>query len=433
MALAAILRQTGYSMKPASMSAPPSQPATQRRWRRWLFAVLILLMLPVLLSLSRAPEAEPSEPPSAAEVRNARWIYERVVMARQDSRPRRISLGWNELATVAELSGRAAGIERVRLKHEGGRLHLTVSRALFGGFWLNIHGFVVPDAAGHARISARIGHLPVAALISHALIGLAERVLRARDSQVPTLDQAVQELRFDSRGISAVLNPPANSRVLRALAGLRTDQVDVERITAHYCRLVATRRTEPPLLSGLVNQAFAGGDGSVADNQAIFIALSVLVAQIDAGALPQGQTALYGKCGKPSTEFVLQGRADLAKHWTVSAAIAAYMGTGTSAAMGIWKEISDSGEGGSGFSLVDLAADRSGTFSAQRGADEAQSHALQQWLARASNEHLLPVTALALAEGMTEEQFRMRYSNTDSDAFAATVNRIDSELAVLMR
>jgi hypothetical protein len=404
-----------------------------KKWRRWLFAVLLaVILVPLGLSLSRSPAVGASPPPDANDVRAARRIYERVVLARQMPQPRRISVTWGELATVAVMSGRAAGMERVSLVQEPGRAHLQVSRGLRFGFWLNIHVFAAPDDKGRLQIRGRVGHLPLPAFTARAAIGLGTRLLRMRGATVLPLDEMVKQLRLDARGMNAVVNLPANSRVLRTLGGLRADLVDTTRITTHYCRLAGLKHSGSTLLSSLVNTAFAAGDGSPGDNRSIFIALALLVAQMDAGALPDGEKALFSKCGKPQHEFLLQGRADLAKHWTVSAAITAYMGADASLTLGTWKEISDSGAGGSGFSLVDLAADRSGVFSAQRGTDEAQAPAVQDWLARASDDNLLPVSALAFAEGMTEGEFRARYTDTDSDDYAAAVARIDSALEVLM-
>jgi hypothetical protein len=403
------------------------------KMRRWLPALLLVaIVLPLALCLSRKPAVEANPPPTAADVRTARRIYERVVLARQRPQPRRIAATWAELSTVATMSGRAAGLDRVSLVKEDGRAHLQVSRRLLSGFWLNIHVFVAPDSKGSPAVRARIGHLPLPAFVARGVLALAGQALRMRGATVLPLHEMVRELKVDTRGMNAVVNLPANSRVLRTLGGLRADLVDTDRITAHYCRLASVKHAAPMLLSSVVNSAFAAGDGSTADNRSIFIALALLVAQMDAGALPDGEKALFRKCGKPQTEFLLQGRADLAKHWTVSAAITAYMGADASLTLGTWKEISDSGTGGSGFSLVDLAADRSGAFSAQRGTDEQQAPRMRDWLAQASDDNLLPVTALALAEGMTEGEFRQRYTDTDSDDYAAAVARIDSALEVLM-
>ncbi|MEO8314229.1 MAG: hypothetical protein ABI645_05485 [Pseudomonadota bacterium] len=402
------------------------------KWRRWLLVgVLAAILLPLALALNRSAATGANPPPTSADVRTARRIFERVVFARQASKPRRIRFTWAELATGAAMSGRAAGEDRVSLVSETTRAHLQISHGLPWGFWLNVHAFVAPDKNGAPHIHARVGHLPLPAFVVHGAIALTAQLLRMRGVDVLPLRQMVKLLQLDARGMSAVLNLPANSRALRALAGV-DDEIDPVRIEAHYCRLASVKRTGPVQLAGLVNQAFAASDATVSENRAIFIALALVVAQIDAGALPEGKSKLFKRCGKPPAEFQLQGRADLAKHWTVSAAITAYLGTDASLTLGTWKEISDSGAGGSGFSLVDLAADRSGVFSAERGTDELQARSLQNWLAQATEDSLLPVGALALAEGMTEGEFRARYTDTDSDTYAEALARIDSALQVLM-
>jgi hypothetical protein len=403
------------------------------RWGRWLAAgMLVMIVASVGLCLSRAPGVAANPPPAAPDVRIARRIYERVVLARQMPQPRSIRITWKELAVVAAMSGRAAGLDRVSLVQDADRAHLKLSRELPLGFWLNLHAFVAANEEGKPHIRARAGRLPLPAFVAHGALAMIRQMLRMRGAQILPLDQMVKQLRVDARGVSAVVDLPA-SRVLRTLGGLRADLVDPDRVAHHYCRLAGIRQAGPVLLAGAVNTAFAAGDGSASDNRSIFVALALLVAQMDAGALPDGEAALFRKCGKPDTEYLLQGRADLAKHWTVSAAITAYMGADASLTLGTWKEISDSGTGGSGFSLVDLAADRSGAFSAQQGTDEMRAGAMQDWLARATDDNLLPVSALALAEGMTEGEFRARYTNTDSIDYAAAVGRIDSALEVLMQ
>ena len=57
---------------------------------------------------------------------------------------------------------------------------------------------------------------------------------------------------------------------------------------------------------------------------------------------------------------LLGGRDDLARHFSISAALAATMDTPLADAVGLYKELEDARPGGSGFSFVDLAADRAG-------------------------------------------------------------------------
>ena len=69
----------------------------------------------------------------------------------------------------------------------------------------------------------------------------------------------------------------------------------------------------------------------------------------------------------------VDGRDDFAKHFMVSATIAAYADTALSDAIGLYKEIEDS-RIGSGFSFNDIAADRAGTqFGEKAVANEASA------------------------------------------------------------
>lgn len=403
-------------------------PSAQRgRLRTWLLAVLLVPVVLAALAVSRSPAVAANPPPSATDVRSARQVFERVQLARQSAH-KPIRIKWRELSVIAAMGGRAAGFDRVGVARDESRAHVQLSRQLPLGFWLNGHAFIGADESGAPRISGRVGHLPVPAFLVHAVIEAARGALRKQGKDVLPLNQMVKQVHVDEIGVKAVIDVAANSRMVRALGA---EDIDAERVAVHYCRLNrAPRAQSAHSLAELTQQAFAAGDGSAADNRSMFIAVALMVAGVDVGALPKGKKALFDSCGKPEAEFTLQGREDLAKHWTVSAALTSFLGTDTSLALGTWKEISDSGAGGTGFSLVDLAADRAGTFAAQRGADPAQSAALQGWLAQASETNLLPVGALALAEGMTESEFRSRYTDTDSDTFAATVSRIDSVLQV---
>jgi len=85
--------------------------------------------------------------------------------------------------------------------------------------------------------------------------------------------------------------------------------------------------------------------------------------------------------------------------------------------------------GGSGFSFVDLAADRAGLQLGRAAVDPDRSIAVRAELAAISNERLLPPSVLALAEGLPNDRFVASYRDTDSRRFAAAVRAIDHMLA----
>jgi len=279
-----------------------------------------------------------------------------------------------------------------------------------------------------------VGHVPVPAFLTHAGINLSRWVLSLRGARIPPLETMITGLTVNERGLSATLALPVNSRIVGAIGELQTGGVQPERVARQYCRLLELQKQSPSHdLSMHVRRAFGEADGTGADNRAAFVALSMLVAKRDMSALPDSGQSIFEQCGTSDTVIHLQGRNDLALHWTVSSALTAVLGSQVSISLGTWKEIADSAEGGSGFSLVDLAADRSGTFCAEKASSEPTADAMRRWLAGAKARDLLPVRALALAEGMSEEEFRARFASTESAEFAATVDRIDASLAVLLR
>ncbi len=403
------------------------------RKRLVLGAFVLLPLVLAILVFSHSPTTVATPPPSASEVVAARKLYGQVKSAREMSGPRHVAASWAELEAVAGMGGRALGFDRIRFVRDGQRAQLRASLPVGLGFWVNIQGYVEPDRNGRLRVSGHLGRLPVPAWLSHGVIALSRQVLRLRGAEVPPLSQMVQQFSLSDAGLAADLNLPRRSRILSTLSGLQSDSIEPARVAAHYCRLIESQTTSPSEdLVEQVRRAFAAGEGTAADNRSLFVALSILTAGMDAGSLPEGAQPLLESCGTSPVPIRLLGRRDLAKHWTVSGALTAALGTHASLTLGTWKEISDSSSDGSGFSLVDLAADRSGTFCAQQGADVSSASQVRQWLAAASEPDLLPLTALALAEGMSEDEFRSRYASTDSAQYAATVARIDATLAVLI-
>ena len=74
----------------------------------------------------------------------------------------------------------------------------------------------------------------------------------------------------------------------------------------------------------------------------------------------------------------LRGRGDLPRHFWVSAALTVLSDGNRSTAVGIMKELMDSNPGGSGFSFVDLMADRAGVLFAEAATKDARSALMVQ-------------------------------------------------------
>ena len=132
----------------------------------------------------------------------------------------------------------------------------------------------------------------------------------------------------------------------------------------------------------------------------------------------------------PARRILLRERDDLTKHFTLSAFIAAEAGGPVAVLAGVYKELRDS-RGGSGFSFVDLAADRAGTrFGARATADPDAGRALLANTRALVEDDFMPAI-VDLPEGLTDAEFARRFGGVGAPAYVALVDEIDRRLDTL--
>lgn len=147
-------------------------------------------------------------------------------------------------------------------------------------------------------------------------------------------------------------------------------------------------------------------------NKAAILALGVLVgdenvAEVARRAVPDESKPRLAEFRKGIT---LQGRADLPRHFSVSAALAVLSDKDRSLTVGIAKEMMDATPGGSGFSFVDLMADRAGILFAV-GATQTEDSAektQRRVMEGITGDDLCPPID-NLPEGLTQDEFRDQY------------------------
>jgi uncharacterized protein YfiM (DUF2279 family) len=389
----------------------------------WLAAFVGLLMA---VTLSRSPAVPTTPPPTARDALAMRAVFERVRDLGDTKTPTPLAISWAELSAAAGMAGRAASLPHVQLARSEGEAVIKTSLALPFGFWVNAKATVEGGEAGEAIIRGQIGHLPIPAFIMRGLISTARTIIKWRGVEVPAVDDVISKVTVSDAGVSASLNLPRNSGLFQTLRGLRPDPIRADAVLLHYCRLVALERAAPSAeFSVHVARAFAGAADS---SRARLVALAMVVVSPEVGQLVGSQASLTKGCVPIRADAKLNNRLDLAKHWALSAALSASVGPDASMAMGVWKEVADSGRGGSGFSYADLAADRAGMMVAQRLADPSSAPVTHKWLANVTPTQLLPIEKLALAEGMSEAEFSARYKAVDSARDKAMIARIDGAL-----
>jgi hypothetical protein len=402
-----------------------------RRFRRRLLIAAFAILIALVFDLAPRVPAKPA--PNAEQTDRAREAVRRVRTQLADGKGfATIRLDRADLASLTTLASGIANFGRFDTTFESGRLLLHGSKSL-GPVWLNLSAQVEPSSKGFPEITLQIGDLPLGKTLSRWLIDAARWLARMRGLRVASLDDLIRTVQVEPAAIIARIHFPLGSGFADDLTGLRNGPVDPAHTAALYCRLIAQSRREPTSdLATVVRRAFAPTKTAlslVEQNRSTFVALAMYATTPGAGRLAGNASQRVKSCDTDRPEPLLIGRADLAKHWALSAALAVSLGDDIGTAMGEWKELSDSRPGGSGFSFVDLAADRAGLAVARRASDPATAAKVLSRLRVASDEEMLPVRALALSEGLSERDFISTYRAIDSAQFAAAKDRIDRVIA----
>ncbi len=128
----------------------------------------------------------------------------------------------------------------------------------------------------------------------------------------------------------------------------------------------------------------------------------------------------------------LYKRNDLAQHFIASAALAASIDGRVASVLGEEKELSDSQRGGSGFSFVDLAADKAGTRLGETAVVSQQSALkLQQTLANTLDYRDFMPDPTGLPEHMGQTEFQNRYQSVHSQVYLELTRQIDAKISAL--
>lgn len=132
----------------------------------------------------------------------------------------------------------------------------------------------------------------------------------------------------------------------------------------------------------------------------------------------------------PRRVVLLNGRNDLAKHFVVSAALAANTGGPFADAVGLYKEVADS-KGGSGFSFNDLAADRAGSTLGSRAEGRDSARSLQTRLgAPLKDRDIVPETD-DLPEFLSAAEFEREYGGVGAPAYNTLMADIERRIAAI--
>jgi hypothetical protein len=220
-----------------------------------------------------------------------------------------------------------------------------------------------------------------------------------------------------SSGYDLLFSADDKARVLayhNELSRLASDfpgqRVSLEKILPSLFTLASIRSDEP-------------GDPQ-AENRALLQTLGIYVMGINADRFVEASV----KRGQHRMYLTVRGRHDLARHFTVSAALTVSAGSGLANAIGLFKELDDS-RGGTGFSFDDLLADRAGVRLAELATKTPHyARALQLRMRGQLSESDFMPTIDNLPPSIMELEFKQRYQDLDSEKYGLVDDEIERRI-----
>lgn len=209
----------------------------------------------------------------------------------------------------------------------------------------------------------------------------------------------------------------------REYPNLHLYQQQINEIVAQHdpsWRLSLTDLLQPLFLSAYHRST---EDTAIQENRAVIIAVASYIYKHDLRRyLPLG--LVYSK----EYQVFAYKRVDIPQHFIASALLAAVDSSLLSEKIGVDKELSDA-ESGSGFSFIDLTADRAGNRFGKLAVSTPQNaRGLQESMANLRDYAGIIPSALDLPEHMDEKNFRERFQQPGSPAYINVVNEIDRRI-----
>ncbi len=400
-----------------------------------LFALPALAIAAVWLCFQDAPSVPPGVKLTPQDIANAKRIIDQhgPRRARADG-PRSVAITEQELSLILNYAASRLGRGSARAALRPGSASLQASVEIphspFGRY-LNVDAGLRDTGRLPRFDHLRIGSLPVPAAIADFLLKESIRRMASTDRGELAADIVKGASIVDGRlTITYVWSGDIEERVRAAVLS----PADEARLHAYHDRLVETlakvpdkvslATLMPPMFQAVLERS-ASGD-AIAENHAAIMVLAFYANGTELAAIAPAAASWARPARRTIT---LGGRDDFAKHFLISAAIAAKAGSPLADAVGLHKEVADS-RGGSGFSFNDIGADRAGTrFGEVASESPERARRLSQALARGVKESDFMPDVADLPEFMPEAEFKRRFGGIGGAGYNEMMARIEARVA----
>lgn len=401
-----------------------------RRILKWLTIILLLppTLAAALILFATDPQAlvDRGEAISPASVAQAKHLLAANDPRRQQAGEMRtvaipaalIDEGFN-YAAGRYLHGRGA----LALIDDAGEVRLTLP--LPGNRFLNLRA-LTHTVDGKLRIvDARLGSLPLPpAILEFAISKMVAALGFEREWQLA--GNAIQHIAFKPAPALVLVTYIWEPGILERARAVALSAEDIERLRQGRRALAAlfahrAPGSQIPLSDVLAAMLPISGDTAKQGRASLLVLTSYLADKDLAALVPEAKHW-------PRVRWVnitLTRRHDLAQHFVISAALAAWAGEPVADAIGLYKELEDARHG-SGFSFIDLAADRAGTRFGEtllKSPGKLLEASQKGW----SDQNLLPAVS-DLPEDLHAPEFRRRFANHESPQFKAMAQEIERRL-----
>lgn len=413
-----------------------------------LSCLLAVLVFAVFATENRALVTT-AKAPTSEDATRARALAKRAVTQLLNAkRPTDLSVGETDLDSVFALMNRAvsrlSGEARISPDGFGAALTFTLPKNPVRNF-INVQFGLKPSSKGLELLPLSVGAFTVSGGTAAELLRYGMNIL-LEDNAGDQLLESVRRVDFDqNRALLRVEPVPGLKIQLKKLAkrmgDIRDEAAllgDPATIRVYYAKLVSMEGLgsgpNPVSLTRFLTPLFRlaqerGGD-AVVENRAALLAMVIyfgdprferLTGPVRTGALKGHRRRIKA--------VRLGGRGDLLLHFVISAGLQVVSDHGVAMAIGEFKELLDSARGGSGFSFVDIAADRTGLRFAKAATDKSGgARRLQSSFAKRVTEKDFFPQYGDLPEGLTDAQFKSRFGSVEDPRYKTVIREIDRRI-----
>lgn len=408
-----------------------------------LLLVVGLLSSPLwlaMLALDPLPRVVDAASLSVDDIENAkRLLRENDPRRLRDGEQRRTVLTERELNLLLTY-GLPVG-SNARVAVSSGLMTLVTSSRVpstpFGSY-VNLQVILVEQGPVLVPMSLIIGNTTVPGWMAGGLVKAGNAVVKSWLPEYGSLLDSLDSVEAEEGRVAVTYRWQRDLMVKLRDRGrdLLLPESQRESILAYYLVLAAQAPTLSrgasldqvmgPLFSLAASRTDAGRNAAD-EHRALLLALALALQGGDVSRLNTDPNVAVPRIRRLNA--TLRGRRDLAQHFVVSAGLTAGGGSRLADAVGVFKELSDS-RGGSGFSFPDLLADRAGVVFAER-ITSSGAREMQRRLASGIDESAFMPPIAQLPEGLQDLEFRDRYEDLDSQAYAQVKAEVERRISAL--